>query len=217
MRKKIVLLTILLISLYSCQTRITEVEYEDSSVDDYQADEESAIEPAIDSKVYEELSIKICDTGKKNANELSAFFMISNPDADEQKVLRLAELYVYESAQEGVNSDVAFVQMCLETGFLRFGGLVSESMNNFCGLGAMSETQRGLVFETEQLGVRAHVQHLHAYGCILPLQNELIDTRYKYVNPRGKAPTIFELAGTWASDKLYGTKLQDLLVRLAYF
>ena len=37
--------------------------------------------------------------------------------------------------RKGSNSDVAFAQMCLETGFLRFGGLVTMDMNNFCGLG----------------------------------------------------------------------------------
>lgn len=211
MRKTALILFILLL-LQACQTRIPQSDQEqppESLAAEFE--ESSLIED------FEELSIFICDRGIKTPEELVSFFMRSNPDADEHKVLRLANFYVSEGLEEGVNSDAAFVQMCLETGFLRFGGLVSEDMNNFCGLGAMSETHRGLVFETEQLGVRAHIQHLHAYGCTGSLKNELVDTRYKYVNPRGKAPTIFELAGTWASDKQYGSKLHDLLIRLSYF
>ena len=132
-------------------------------------------------------------------------------------VKKLATYYVHEGAYEGINSDVAFVQMCLETGFLRYGGLVTADMNNFCGLGSIDSTNRGERFATPQLGVRAHIQHLHAYGTTVPLKGKLIDNRYKYVQPRGKAPDIFGLSGTWASDKQYGDKLYGLLVKLNNF
>ena len=46
------------------------------------------------------------------------------------------ECYISEAHDEGINSDVAFAQMCLETGFLKFGGAVTEDMHNYCGLGA---------------------------------------------------------------------------------
>ena len=163
------------------------------------------------------VSLKIDSAGQKSAEQLAAFFMSKNPAGDRAKVERLAKLYVEEGAVEGVNSDLAFVQMCLETGYLRFGGLVTEDMNNFCGLGAMDAEHRGNVFETEQLGVRAHIQHLHAYGTTRELVNECIDNRYKYVKPRGKAPNVFGLAGTWASDKQYGEKLCKLLFSLSSF
>jgi hypothetical protein len=90
-------------------------------------------------------------------------------------------------------------------------------MNNFCGLGAIDKNNPGNKFETELLGVRAHVQHLHAYGTTRELKQTLVDSRYKYVNPRGKAPTIQELAGTWAADKAYGSKLESLLQKLSVF
>ncbi len=197
---KISIFLLCLVLFQACQSRVSYETRPDSSTE-----------------LHKELSMYICDRGLKTADELVSFFISSNPDADVNKVIRLAKLYVSEADEEGVNSDAAFVQMCLETGFLRFGGLVTEDMNNFCGLGAINESQRGLVFETEQLGVRAHIQHLHAYGCTSVLKNDLVDPRYKYVIPRGKAPTIFELAGTWASDKQYGNKLNDLLIRLSYF
>ena len=159
----------------------------------------------------------IADSGVKSATQLVDFFMSRNPQGNRDQVVRLANFYVEEAAEEGINSDVAFVQMCLETGFLRFGGLVTPEMNNFCGLGAIDETKRGEWFPTEQIGVRAHIQHLHAYGTTGQLKGELVDNRYKYVNPRGKSPDVFGLAGTWAADKAYGQKLWTLLTALDKF
>ncbi|MBP5441826.1 MAG: glucosaminidase domain-containing protein [Treponema sp.] len=165
------------------------------------------------------ISRNLSGTAIKNQKQLTKFFMKQNPEADKKQVKRLAKLYVEEGLAEGINSDCAFVQMCLETGFLRFGNLVTPEMHNYCGLGAIDENNRGESFETEQLGVRAHIQHLHAYATTeeFQLANELIDRRYKWVQPRGKAPTVFELAGTWAADREYGNKLDVLLSRLEKF
>lgn len=165
----------------------------------------------------QESSIRLTDSGVRTQQQLVDFFMKNNPDASLQKVTAMAGFYISECKTEGINHDVAFIQMCLETGFLRFGGLVTEDMNNFCGLGAIDAKQRGLVLPTVELGVRAHVQHLHAYGSTSTLINECIDPRYKYVKPRGKAPTVYELAGTWAADKAYGEKLFNLLQKCSEF
>ncbi|MBO5137453.1 MAG: glucosaminidase domain-containing protein [Spirochaetaceae bacterium] len=167
----------------------------------------------------ETLSInrKIAAKGIKTPEQLATFFISMNPKADYDQVNRLANYYVQEAEYEGINSDVAFVQMCLETGFLRFGGLVTADMHNYCGLGAIDEQNPGERFATEQLGVKAHIQHLHAYGTTTTLRGELIDRRYKYVNPRGKAPDIQGLAGTWAADPNYGNKLENLLQKLEEF
>ena len=104
--------------------------------------------------------------------------------------------------------------MCLETGFLSFRGIVTEDMNNFCGLGSIGPGMSGNAFPDERTGVRAHIQHLKAYASAEALSLPLVDPRFKYVNPKGKAPTIYGLAGTWASDSDYGVKLEGLLVRL---
>ena len=155
------------------------------------------------------------------AEELYLYFMSQNPEADREMIIRLSKYYIEEARTEGINSDCAWAQMCLETGYLRFGNLVTPEMHNYCGLGAIDAEHPGEVFETEQLGVRAHIQHLHAYAKPESeenaLKNELIDKRYKWVNPKGKAPTIFELAGTWASDRAYGEKLDAILERMAWF
>ena len=164
------------------------------------------------------VSREITGTPVLSEQQLTQYFMFKNPSADKKQVQRIARLYIQEGAYEGINSDVAFAQMCLETGYLTFGNLVVPEMHNYCGLGAIDAEHPGETFATEQLGVRAHIQHLHAYATKdIPLNNECIDTRYKYVNPRGKSPTIEGLAGTWAADKSYTVKLEQLLVRLESF
>ena len=128
-------------------------------------------------------SIHIDASGVKSEKQLVEFFARKNPSGDIARAKRLASFYVEQAKYEGINSDVAFVQMCLETGFLKFGLLVTPDMNNFCGLGAIDAKNRGLSFATEEEGVIAHIQHLHAYGTTRNLNGKLIDSRYKYVNP----------------------------------
>ena len=156
----------------------------------------------------------IMGTGRMTQGQLVSFFLTQTGEINQEKVERLAAYYVKESAVEGINADIAFVQMCLETGFLRFGGLVTADMNNFCGLGAINAENPGLVFPDEQTGVRAHIQHLKAYASAEPLNLPAVDPRYRYVNPKGKAPYIYNLAGTWASDPAYGHKIDQLLRRM---
>jgi hypothetical protein len=158
----------------------------------------------------------IADAGIKSENQLAAFFFAHNPSENPYRVRRIAAYYIEEARKEGINSDIAFVQMCLETGFLKFGGLVTSDMNNYCGLGSIDAAHPGERFPTEQLGIRAHIQHLHAYALDTPLKGELVDPRYKYVQ-RGRSPDIFGLAGTWAADKAYGQKLDALLERLGKY
>lgn len=159
-------------------------------------------------------SSAIMGNGSMSERRMRTFFLSQNTAVDQQKLNRLIRLYRKESAIEGVNADIAFAQMCLETGFLQFGGVVTETMNNFCGLGAINTEQRGIIFETEQLGVRAHIQHLKAYASSAPLNRPCVDPRYRYVNPKGKAPDIRLLTGSWAVDPEYGNKLQDILNRM---
>jgi len=159
-------------------------------------------------------SRNLCAIGIKDSYELEKFFMANNPAADRAMVRRLAGYYVTEGRFERINSDIAFCQMCVETGFLRFGGLVKPWMHNYCGLGSIDRTHPGERFVTEAMGVRAHIQHLHAYACTKKLRNKVVDPRYHYVKPRGKEPNVFKLSGTWASDKNYGKKLDSLLSRL---
>jgi len=148
--------------------------------------------------------------------DMAAFLLNVNPGAEKDFVENLASLYTEESAVEGVNHDTAFAQMCLETGFLRFGGLVTPDMNNFCGLGAIGPGQNGEKFPDPRTGVRAHVQHLKAYATDEPLKQALVDPRYRWVR-YGSSPEIRGLSGTWAADRSYADKINDILERLYSF
>ncbi|MCL2067568.1 MAG: glucosaminidase domain-containing protein [Treponema sp.] len=158
----------------------------------------------------------IMGEGSVTGEKLAYFLGLNNPQADSDFTLILAGLYIEEAAAEGVNHDTAFAQMCLETGYLRYGGLVSPEQNNFCGLGAIGPGQPGEVFPDPRTGVRAHIQHLKAYASEEPLNTELVDPRFKWVR-RGSSPTIQGLSGTWAADRTYDNKIASILNRLYDF
>ncbi|MDR2617686.1 MAG: glucosaminidase domain-containing protein [Treponema sp.] len=158
----------------------------------------------------------IMGRGMVPARLLADFLISSNPKADRDFTEALAGLYVGEAGIEGVNHDIAFAQMCLETGFLSYGGLVTADMNNFCGLGAIGPERPGERFSDPLTGVRAHIQHLKGYATEEPLKQELVDPRYRWVR-YGSSPRISGLAGTWASDKRYAEKINNILERLYIF
>ena len=166
-----------------------------------------------------QLSRRLLDQGQLTADQLTDYFMSRNPQEDRAHILQFAQFYIEEAAAEGINSDVAFAQMCLETGFLRFGGLVQPEFHNYCGLGAMDADHPGEVFPDEQTGVRAHIQHLQAYATKeeTQLNKELVDPRYNWVHKTKYIETIYQLAGTWATDPQYGQKLEANLVNMENF
>jgi hypothetical protein len=163
-----------------------------------------------------EPSENIMGKGMVTREKLTLFLRLNNPEAKPDFVQMLAGTYIEEAADEGVNHDVAFAQMCLETGYLKYGGLVLPEWNNFCGLGAIGPQQPGEVFPDPLTGVRAHIQHLKAYASEEPLKGELVDPRYKWVR-KGSSPGIEGLSGNWAVDKAYSGKIRAILRRLYIF
>ena len=165
------------------------------------------------------LSRRILAQGQLTADQLTDYFVSRNQTADRAQIRQFAQYYIDEAAAEGINSDVAFAQMCLETGFLRFGGLVQPEFHNYCGLGAMDADHPGEVFPDVQTGVRAHIQHLQAYATKeeTQLNKELVDPRYNWVHKTKYIETIYQLAGTWAMDPQYGQKLEAILVNMENF
>lgn len=127
-------------------------------------------------------------------------------------VALLAQLFVDEGAAQGVRGDIAFAQAMLETGYLRYGGLVEPGDHNYSGLGACDSCARGLAFSSPELGVRAQVQHLWAYATPgatpLGLARPLADIRFSMVQPPGRAP-LWEMmgAGNWATGPDYAAKV----------
>ena len=157
--------------------------------------------------------VDIMTDGVLKAQNLAQFLLDNNPQADPAFVFRLAGYYIEEANYEGVNHDIAFAQMCLETGYLKFGGIVLREWNNFCGLGAFKQGEV-LRFPDPRIGVRAQIQHLKAYASVDPLNKDLVDGRFHLVKPRGKSPTIDGLAGTWAEDRQYAVKIHSILKRM---
>jgi len=155
----------------------------------------------------------IMGKGLTNVSRLEKFLLSNNQKVTPKDARNLAHIYWEESINEGVNPDVAFTQMCLETGFLRFDGTVDPQQNNFCGLGVTGNGVKGLSFSDPREGVRAHIQHLKAYASTEKLNGELVDQRFAYVK-RGSAEEISDLTGKWAADKHYDTKIRSLLHRL---
>ena len=97
---------------------------------------------------YHDLSrpLPIMSCGSANVRDLVSFLLQTHPTANASEVSEIAETYIKEAGIEGVNHDVAFCQMCLETNYLRFDGDVYRWQNNFCGMGATGDGVPGASF-----------------------------------------------------------------------
>ncbi len=132
---------------------------------------------------------------------------------------KLAQMYLQKGLQYGIRGDIAFFQAAHETGWWRFGGLVTPEQNNYCGLSATGqpataqeqlrganparvyfvEGRHGAFFDTPATGVEAQLQHLYAYATTqdLPAGVDLVSPRYALVK-KGIAPNWEDLGGKWA-------------------
>jgi len=157
---------------------------------------------------------QIMSSGKASEAELNRFLRANNQGNFVSKFPDLPRLYIEEAADEGVNHDIAFCQMCLETAFLRFGGDVDPTQNNFAGIGAVGGGAQGAFFPNPRTGVKAQIQHLKAYASTDPIAKPpIVDPRFDLVT-RGIAPTVNDLSGRWAVDPDYGSKILSILKRL---
>jgi hypothetical protein len=152
----------------------------------------------------------IVGCGQTTVEQLSAFLDTNNSGVPAELV-DLPQMYFDECSIEGINWDLAFVQMCMETRFLHFSDSLPASHNNFAGLGGNDTDWAS--FATPLLGVRAHVQQLKAYASIEELQQSIISPRFFTVR-RGVAPTIRQLAARWSTDGNYAPKLLATMRRM---
>jgi hypothetical protein len=155
---------------------------------------------------------KIISNGNTSELQLQLFLKTNNENAIIQ-FSDIPKLYREEATIEGVNHDIAFSQMCLETGFLRFGTDIKPQQNNFAGLGTVGGGLEGASFPSTRIGVRAHIQHLKAYASLEPLVQQEVDPRFRFVT-RGVASSVHQLSGRWSADLDYGTKIVAILKRL---
>jgi len=132
---------------------------------------------------------------------------------------KLAEIYLQQGQIYGIRGDIAFFQAAHETGWWRFGGLVTPDQNNYCGLSATGqaasaeeslrgadparvwfvEGKHGAFFDCPEAGVEAQLQHLYAYATVnsLPAGAELLSPRFQLIR-KGIAPNWEDLGGKWA-------------------
>ena len=141
-----------------------------------------------------------------------AYILAANPAVKLAcPVEELVELYWQEAKRENVRPDLALAQSLVETGAYRYGGDVLHHQNNFCGLGTTGGGVRGASFDTPQLGVRAHIQHLLAYTQTKRPSTDIVDPRYDLAHnirlERGVVNTWYGLNGTWAMGSLYCEKI----------
>lgn len=150
------------------------------------------------------------------ADQLSAWYAASGVTSTSPvAVADLARLFIDEGAAQGVRGDIAFAQSMLETGYLRYGGIVKPGDLNFSGLGACDNCPRGLAFPSATLGVRAQIQHLYAYAAPgatpAALARPLADARFARVQPAGRAALWESMGnGNWATGPDYARKVLTL-------
>lgn len=131
-------------------------------------------------------------------------------------VEQLVHLYYVEGEREGIRPDIALCQAIKETGTWGYGGDVIPEQNNYCGLGTTGGGVKGEFFDTPQLGVRAHIQHLLAYTSKRMPKVEVVDPRYELIKkwrPQifGKLTKWTDLNGVWAvPGNHYGEDILNL-------
>lgn len=161
--------------------------------------------------------LKIMGQAAATVTQMQTYIKKVNPKVSDS-VIKMIPLYISEGAIEGVRGDIAFAQSCLETGNFTFSGsAVTLDQNNFCGMGVTRNGVKGNSFKTPQIGIRAQIQHLQAYGSIGRLKQTVVDPRYTYVT-RGCAEYV-EYLGIqenpkhygWAAGKNYGSKIIAIL------
>ena len=120
---------------------------------------------------------RIMGRARCTEHQMRTYLKQQNPKVA-QKYLDLPRLYLEEGKKEGVRGDIAFAQSLHETGFFKFGGDVLSEQNNFAGIGAIGNGEKGYVFKMPREGVRAQIQHLKAYASNKKLNYDCIDPRF---------------------------------------
>jgi len=179
----------------------TDEEEEEEEEEDTQDDENPAVSNSTSVVGYREVT----------ADQLVRLFTNRDSDKVEQATV-LAELYIQYGELFNIRADIAWAQMCHETGFLEYTGDVKPEQNNFCGMGAVAAGVSGNSFATEELGVIAHLAHLAWYYypdhvneyCSSQYDPRHFDnSHYRYTGDT----TLGFLNGRWAPGATYTDKI----------
>ena len=170
----------------------------------------------------------IMGKAQATASQMAAFCLSKNasPQLPSCTVEELARMFIEEGEAEGVRGDVAFAQSLHETGYFKYGGIVTPEMNNFAGIGALNGNATGQAASSPdpRTGVRAQIQHLKAYASTEALVNACVDPRFSLV-ARGVAPYVEWLGAAdnpqgrgWAVPGAgYGANIVKLLGQILAF
>ena len=139
--------------------------------------------------------------GKGTSTRNSIIYYISryNKDISKQMLKYIIDTYIWESSCEGINHDFAIGQMLHETNFLKFGGEVKKSQNNFSVLGTMESFLGKAYFNSVCRGIRAHVQHMKSYASRSKLRKRCVDLRYDIIR-HGSVKDIYGFNKSWDMD-----------------
>lgn len=125
-------------------------------------------------------------------------------------------IYFKECAKVGINPVVAIVQYAKETGYGKFGGVLTEDFKNPCGLkvpkgGDCKDPEAHKRFDTWEDGIKAHIDHLALYAGAegYPKSDTLDPRHFNYL--KGDAKTVEALGGKWCPSATYGNDLVKML------
>ena len=115
--------------------------------------------------------------------------------------------------QVGVNPCLAYAQSAEETGFGKYGGDVLVTYHNTCGL-KNANGSGFAIFPSWNVGIEAHIDHLALYAGAAgyPRAGTPDPRHFPYL--LGTAKTITTVAGKWAENPAYATKLKQLMIQI---
>jgi hypothetical protein len=146
-----------------------------------------------------------------SVEKLVGLFEKRNP-AKLERARRLAPIYIQYGRMFNIRADIAWAQMCHETGFLEYTGDVKPDQNNFAGIGATGGGVPGNSFATEELGIIAQYAHLAWYYfpdhvnkyCSLEYDPRHFENVHKYYTGD---TSLGYLNGRWAPGATYTDKI----------
>ena len=139
--------------------------------------------------------------------------------------------------KRGIMPEVMCSQICIETGYFNFGGVLNASYHNTCGLkttkgGSDKAAKAHMKFKSWEEGINAHADHLALYAGAKGFPKYSPETKGYYnekckangttKDPRhftylyGKCKTVEGLSGTWASNKKYAEMILTLVKEIPY-
>lgn len=167
---------------------------------------------------------------KISYNQLKAWVK-SKKTADPLLLTNLPSIW-RAAVKRGILPEVMCSQICVETGFFNFGGVLNASYHNTCGLkttkgGSDKAASAHMKFKSWEEGINAHADHLALYAGAKGFPKYSPETKGYYnenykangttKDPRhftylyGKCKTVEGLSGTWATNKKYAELILTLV------